>query len=402
MADDDLSKIELLTPADYVNAFTRIAPTESAWEILSAHMAAPDHTATVRGIAHTLGFPNWNTTNLLYGKLAGELCKELNVTPSTHLSVLVTFSKTPGAEYDLRLRPAVVEALEKLGVSPSQRRSHHKATHGAKTPEKGTHNTGAHKLHIVQAGIENGDLAWLKEAATSGNASQSWIVPKNSRPDDEVVVFTRSLGFVATATIMQEPSKREDWENRYGASIGNICLIEPPISLAYIRSRVPELTWAKYPRSITTPTETVAEEIRRLIARRRSDGVDELDDSALDEANIHELRLLALQGAVSTTRKVSSERQYHIRSVTIRRYALARSGGMCELCDEEAPFFTSDGNPYLEVHHILQLSDEGPDDPRNVIALCPNCHRRAHYSADASELTAELQLIVKTLENNIE
>jgi 5-methylcytosine-specific restriction protein A len=33
----------------------------------------------------------------------------------------------------------------------------------------------------------------------------------------------------------------------------------------------------------------------------------------------------------------------------------------------------------LEVHHKKQLSEGGEDTVENAIALCPNCHREAHY-----------------------
>ena len=42
----------------------------------------------------------------------------------------------------------------------------------------------------------------------------------------------------------------------------------------------------------------------------------------------------------------------------------------------------TDGSPYLEPHHITRLADNGPDHPAKVIALCPNCHRKAHSSQD--------------------
>jgi 5-methylcytosine-specific restriction protein A len=57
-----------------------------------------------------------------------------------------------------------------------------------------------------------------------------------------------------------------------------------------------------------------------------------------------------------------------------------RAKGKCEGCKEKAPFLRrKDGTPYLEVHHIQQLADEGEDTVRNAIALCPNCHRERHY-----------------------
>jgi len=59
---------------------------------------------------------------------------------------------------------------------------------------------------------------------------------------------------------------------------------------------------------------------------------------------------------------------------------LDRADGCCEACKEPAPFSrSSDGSPYLEVHHKVRLADGGEDSVENAIALCPNCHREAHY-----------------------
>jgi 5-methylcytosine-specific restriction protein A len=59
---------------------------------------------------------------------------------------------------------------------------------------------------------------------------------------------------------------------------------------------------------------------------------------------------------------------------------LSRADGECERCEQRAPFTRrSDGTPYLEVHHIVQLAEDGDDTVENAIALCPNCHRRAHF-----------------------
>lgn len=59
---------------------------------------------------------------------------------------------------------------------------------------------------------------------------------------------------------------------------------------------------------------------------------------------------------------------------------LRRAEGICEECRNKAPFQRrSDGTPYLEVHHKTRLSKGGEDTVDNAVALCPNCHREAHY-----------------------
>lgn len=61
--------------------------------------------------------------------------------------------------------------------------------------------------------------------------------------------------------------------------------------------------------------------------------------------------------------------------------ALLRANGVCEGCMKPAPFARrSDGTPYLEVHHRTPLAVGGEDTVVNAIALCPNCHRAAHYA----------------------
>ncbi|WP_319202174.1 HNH endonuclease signature motif containing protein [uncultured Ilyobacter sp.] len=85
---------------------------------------------------------------------------------------------------------------------------------------------------------------------------------------------------------------------------------------------------------------------------------------------------------IANSRKVSSKRNVETttyeRNQHVVEYAKRRAKGKCELCEEEAPFLTKDKQPYLEVHHIQWLSNDGEDSITNVAALCPNCHRKMH------------------------
>jgi len=153
------------------------------------------------------------------------------------------------------------------------------------------------QLHIVQGGIKNGDKAWLQKAARDKLSSPSWVAPKSAMIGDEVVIFVPDFGFFATGQLKSLPKPRVDWPNRYGSGLTSITLIEPPISLATIRRHIPRLTWANYPRSITTPSPEIAEEIRKLVRNRQKTGIPDLDDDALAEASLGELRTAALMKA---------------------------------------------------------------------------------------------------------
>ncbi|MBP2278444.1 HNH endonuclease [Sphingomonas sp. TF3] len=82
-----------------------------------------------------------------------------------------------------------------------------------------------------------------------------------------------------------------------------------------------------------------------------------------------------------------------VRNPKVREAVLKRSCGRCEHCDEPG-FRRADGAIYLETHHIVPLHEGGPDLIGNVIALCPNDHREAHYGEAAAALRLRFIAIV--------
>jgi 5-methylcytosine-specific restriction endonuclease McrA len=79
-------------------------------------------------------------------------------------------------------------------------------------------------------------------------------------------------------------------------------------------------------------------------------------------------------------RKSIVQQPIYERSEYVVAFALRRANGKCEKCGNPAPFMRdSDNTPFLEVHHKIPLAENGDDKVENVMALCPNCHRHAHY-----------------------
>lgn len=253
-------------------------------------------------------------------------------------------------------------------------------------------------LHIVQGGVANGDKGIIEKLAARGARAHIWTAPKDSEPGDDAVIYIGGYGFYATATVSSLAKPRDGWPNRYGVALTDFKLIEPAISLRAIQRHIPKLTWANYPRSITTPTDDVANQIRKLVQHRRKSGLPDLDDEALNEANIDELRKVAVMRSRNAAPKTMRQAIYRARSLAIKLYVLARASEYCEYCGNSAPFNKLDGTPYLEPHHTTQLSDDGPDHPSCVIALCPNCHRRAHHAEDAEAFNSQLKRLLRKLE----
>lgn len=117
-------------------------------------------------------------------------------------------------------------------------------------------------------------------------------------------------------------------------------------------------------------------------------------------ANLHELRAKAIAAAKPAQSKqwYDAKQAYRKRSQAVRDYVLARANGRCELTGRPAPFVTTSGAPYLEVHHTRRLSDDGPDDPRFVAAICPTIHREIHFGENGQALNKKLIELLKTIE----
>ncbi|MCX8282457.1 HNH endonuclease [Phyllobacterium sp. 0TCS1.6C] len=137
------------------------------------------------------------------------------------------------------------------------------------------------------------------------------------------------------------------------------------------------------------PIENVAEVVE-----------EESPKTAAAEPDLAALRALAMAAANESPGKTQTTSSVFERSRHVRDYVVARAKGHCEGCRAPAPFLRASGVPYLEPHHIRRLTDGGPDDPRHVIALCPNCHRRVHSGADGSIYNASLAETMKSIEGS--
>lgn len=73
------------------------------------------------------------------------------------------------------------------------------------------------------------------------------------------------------------------------------------------------------------------------------------------------------------------------RDPKVRAKVLEIAKGRCECCGEEG-FLTANGARYLETHHVVGVAESGPDAANNIVAVCPTCHRKAHFAADHIEV----------------
>lgn len=111
------------------------------------------------------------------------------------------------------------------------------------------------------------------------------------------------------------------------------------------------------------------------------------DRKSLD-AKVEELLNTSLKepSGISTPKVVNQQSKSYERDPKVKAWVLKRANGTCEMCQNDAPFKKENGEPYLEVHHVLPLSEGGSDTIKNTVAVCPNCHMKFHYCAEKMDL----------------
>jgi 5-methylcytosine-specific restriction protein A len=141
---------------------------------------------------------------------------------------------------------------------------------------------------------------------------------------------------------------------------------------------------------------------RKLIVFSLAPAHAALDDIApSDAAGIDELRARALAAPkLRDGDAATSSRRVYERSRDVRLYVLARAKGRCESCGAAAPFKRKrDGSPYLEPHHTKMIAEGGPDHPRWVAAVCPNCHSEIHFGEQGCEKNSALSAYLAQVES---
>jgi alkylated DNA nucleotide flippase Atl1 len=119
---------------------------------------------------------------------------------------------------------------------------------------------------------------------------------------------------------------------------------------------------------------------QRLVgARADSDAVDDLGTDTPDRAK--------------------AQSWMYVRDPAVRAAVMTRAAGRCELCGKYG-FLKPDGTRYLESHHVIALAHQGADRLTNVIALCPEDHREAHFGKRADEIESQMISKLEVLNQN--
>ena len=128
---------------------------------------------------------------------------------------------------------------------------------------------------------------------------------------------------------------------------------------------------------------------------RRGDVSDPADELRAYERDLYlrakealsdtDARRARLAKAPKQPQAVAATTTLYVRNPDVVAEVLYLASGRCNRCRQDAPFLRRDGTPYLEVHHIVPLSHGGIDAVENAEAVCPNCHRKAHFGVGGTD-----------------
>ncbi len=132
----------------------------------------------------------------------------------------------------------------------------------------------------------------------------------------------------------------------------------------------------------TNPQVLAAETVKMEETEEKEASQLPLDELLSRARNIH-------SGPADTYTATTQQRR---RNPLLQLAAKAKANGVCQLCGITLEYKDKQGRPYLEAHHIIPLSENGPDELSNMVALCPNCHRKMHIVGDSDDIAKLMAL----------
>ena len=232
-------------------------------------------------------------------------------------------------------------------------------------------------LHSSRASLVVGQLYVVAIHKSAGNDQGIWLLVDETAPlinglhyvpvkSTTKSLFPLQWGLVSSYALLPKLlENRLLWESFYSASVKVNCVPSgvdrDTVQLKWGKKRLTEI-FNQDDSTLVRNEMIFAERVKRASNERP------------------ERRRMKLALANKQPRKIKLDTWSFQRNPDVVAEVLYRANGICESCHQPAPFLKrSDNAPYLEVHHCKPLAEGGDDSIENAVALCPNCHRKAHY-----------------------
>jgi 5-methylcytosine-specific restriction endonuclease McrA len=364
--------------------------------LLRFHVAGRRRRVSVNELAKSAGYPDPQIVYAAYGRLGHLIAQSIDRSWRRVGTGEVIWTRAIGVDernlatgdVTWALHPTFVAAVRKL-----------------KWPmESGQDNTKAAQHYLFVTGPE------YEPEKVTARSPASWSASQHTRKGDLALVYVKGLGIAFEWKLISDAEQDDQW--------GNVCKVrrvrqfDPPIDIGTLRAHIPRKVWAaphtnfrgfkqlRIPNAAvriieglhgagsTATARTPGSGVRRVQSaaaiRRSRPHLEALNEKFAEEVSASRnsdpaARLARLSKAPPKARRITVETVAFRRNADVVAEVLGRAEGYCEQCRQPAPFKRPDGTPYLEVHHLITLAAGGDDTVENAVALCPNCHRKAHF-----------------------
>jgi EVE domain/HNH endonuclease len=238
--------------------------------------------------------------------------------------------------------------------------------------------------------------------AEAGEAQVTYTISAEDReliqPGDLGVIKrtvwrSRPAEIVALVEILTQPTLRIDTDTRFfedrslarsrnwRVDLAVLLVPEPAIA---IREQLPDKAAFKYLRTGKRRTTTaISRKAFEYVARLAGLSPDDLlaSRAARDPATISQAHRVARD----LTPKAKERMSKRIERGRVGSLVKAARKHRCQICEalgsEAVAFLKPNGNPYSEAHHVMPVAKlvKGSLAANNIMVLCPNHHRQAHY-----------------------
>ena len=206
------------------------------------------------------------------------------------------------------------------------------------------------------------------------------------------------VGWFRNATVFREAQFRGQREYRVSCPLGDGTLLDETVrefAIPHVRSKRGQALGYGYGQSSVWYATNAPQSFLRAV-ESYIDTIDQLSEKGSDRKVTRVADAINDLDAGPRIGKAYGEASFYVRDPEVRRQVIERANGRCEYCDMLG-FKRPNGSHFVEAHHIIHLSKQGPDTLDNVIALCPNHHREAHFGAHSEAFEKKLKAKLKEI-----
>lgn len=110
-----------------------------------------------------------------------------------------------------------------------------------------------------------------------------------------------------------------------------------------------------------------------------SDDASSINFESVGDQILKRIQEIDKENSINPPKNISVLAKTYERDKILSKLIKSHRGSFCQICGFS--FKTKNNEDYSECHHLEHLAKNGLDVSKNMLVLCPNHHRQAHYGS---------------------